>query len=83
MITNYGGKLSACIRARREGGRVGAAFLKREAAEGVNGWKKNGRPREFKTPKVSKNLFFSHFPLFPGKIKPIHLFLRQISFPLS
>lgn len=40
MITNYGGKLSACIRAWREGARVGAAFLKREAAEGVDGWKK-------------------------------------------
>lgn len=35
MITNYGGKLSACIKACREGGRVRAAFLKREAREGV------------------------------------------------
>lgn len=33
MITNYGGKLSACIKACREGGRVRAAFMKREARE--------------------------------------------------
>lgn len=40
MITNYGGKLSACIKACREGGRVRAAFMKREPREGV---KERGR----------------------------------------
>lgn len=42
MITNYGGKLSACIKAYREGGRVRVAFTKREEREGLRSEKGKG-----------------------------------------
>lgn len=63
MITNYGGKLSACIRAWREGGRVGAAFLKREAAEGVERWKKKWSSKGIYSCQNPGKLFFYFLPI--------------------
>lgn len=49
MITNYGGKLSACIKACREGGRVRAAFMKREEREGLRSEKGIGYDLKIQT----------------------------------